>query len=95
MHLEEVNERLNLDLPLTDEYQTLGGFLLYQWQKIPTLGEVICYDGYEFQVTSAEGPRLHQIQIQRIEAEGVNGNLAVDSDGIPNSLNPDAPESSS
>ncbi len=28
--LEEVNEMLNLDLPLTDDYRTLGGFLIYQ-----------------------------------------------------------------
>jgi CBS domain containing-hemolysin-like protein len=89
MHLEEVNERLNLNLPLTDEYQTLGGFLLYQWQKIPTLGEVICYGDCEFQVTSAEGPRLHQIQIQRVGAESINANLAVDSDLNSNSLGSD------
>jgi CBS domain containing-hemolysin-like protein len=68
LDLEEVNDRLNLDLPMTDEYQTLGGFLLYQWQKIPTLDEVLRYGDYEFQVVSAEGPRLHQIQIQRFNS---------------------------
>lgn len=36
MDLEEVNEALTLDLPLTDDYQTLGGFLLFQLQKIPS-----------------------------------------------------------
>ncbi|MCJ8280900.1 MAG: hypothetical protein MJK14_13705, partial [Rivularia sp. ALOHA_DT_140] len=35
LNVEELNDVLGLDLPLTDEYQTLGGFLLYQWQKIP------------------------------------------------------------
>jgi CBS domain containing-hemolysin-like protein len=36
MNLTELNEILGLDLPFIDDYQTLGGFLLYQWQKIPT-----------------------------------------------------------
>ncbi len=66
MNLEEVNEALSLNLPLTDEYQTLGGFLLYQWQKIPTLGESLAYKGYELTVMAAEGPRLHQIRIHRL-----------------------------
>ena len=67
MNLEEVNELLDLNLPLTDEYQTLGGFLLYQYQKIPAQGEVLHYDNLDLTVVSAEGPRLHQIRIHRQE----------------------------
>jgi len=65
MHLEEVNEILHLDLPLIDEYQTLGGFLLYQFQKIPLTGETLHYDNLDLTVVSASGPRLHQIRIHR------------------------------
>lgn len=68
LNLEEVNERLNLQLPLTDEYQTLGGFLLFQLQKIPQPGETLRYEDWEFTVISAEGPRLHQIQIHQLDA---------------------------
>lgn len=66
VNVAEVNETLNLDLPLTDEYQTLGGFLFYQWQRIPLPGEVFTYDNYELTVVSAEGPRLDQIRIHRV-----------------------------
>ena len=65
--MEEINDRLHLDLPITDEYQTLGGFLFYQWQKIPQQGEALQYANYELTVVSAEGPRLHQIRVHRIE----------------------------
>jgi CBS domain containing-hemolysin-like protein len=64
MDLEEVNELLNLDLPLSEDYQTLGGFLIYQLQKIPEVGEIFKYDTCELTVMSAEGPRLHQIQLR-------------------------------
>ena len=67
MNLEEVNELLDLDLPLTDEYQTLGGFLLYQLQKIPAPGETLHYGNLDLTVVSAEGPRLSQIRIHRRE----------------------------
>ncbi|WP_073074140.1 hemolysin family protein [Phormidesmis priestleyi] len=66
-NLEEVNEELNLDFPLAEEYQTIGGFLFYQWQKIPGPGETLQYGNCELTVISAEGPRLHQIQVRRIE----------------------------
>ncbi|MEH2262802.1 hemolysin family protein [Nostoc sp.] len=67
INLEDLNEVLNLNLPLTREYQTLGGFLLYQLQKIPAIGETFCYENLEFTVVSIVGPRLHQIQLRRLE----------------------------
>lgn len=65
--LEEVNEELRLTLPLSEEYQTLGGFVIYQLQKIPAVGEQLSYETCEITVVSAEGPRLEQIQIYRPE----------------------------
>lgn len=65
MNLEDLNEFLALDLPLTDEYQTLGGFILYQWQKIPSQGEVLRYQNIELTIEKASGPRLNLVRIQR------------------------------
>lgn len=69
LELEEVNDLLRLDLPLLDEYRTLGGFLLYQWQRIPNEGDTLQYGNCELTVLSMEGPRLHQVQIRRIQPE--------------------------
>jgi CBS domain containing-hemolysin-like protein len=66
INLEDLNEVLHLNLPLTREYQTLGGFLLYQLQKMPTKGEIFLYENLQFTIVSVAGPRLHQIQVQRL-----------------------------
>jgi CBS domain containing-hemolysin-like protein len=71
MDLESVNELLDLNLPLLDEYQTLGGFLIYQYQKIPVQGETLHYDNLELTVISAQGPRLDEIRIHRQEPTAV------------------------
>ena len=63
--MSEFNELLDLDLPLTDEYQTLGGFLIYQLQKIPTQGEVFHYKNIEFTASAVKGPRVDQILVRR------------------------------
>ena len=73
INLEDLNEVLHINLPLTKEYQTLGGFLLYQLQKIPPVGETLNYQNLEFTVISVTGPRLHQIQVRRLEEEGERG----------------------
>jgi CBS domain containing-hemolysin-like protein len=69
MNLEELNEVLDLELPLTDEYQTLGGFLLYHWQKIPVIAETLSFENLTFTVIEAEGPRLSRIRIHRQDPE--------------------------
>jgi len=65
INLEEVNEQLELTLPLADNYNTLGGFLLEQWQKIPHQGEKLQYEDLGFTVTVADSNRLYQILIHR------------------------------
>lgn len=63
--LEEVNEIIGMQLPLSEEYQTLGGFVIYQMQKIPKIDEFFHYENWEIRVKLAEGPRLERIQIRR------------------------------
>ncbi len=65
INLEEVNEQLDLSLPIADEYNTLGGFLLEKWQKIPHQGEKLEYEDLSFTVTVADSNRLYQILIHR------------------------------
>lgn len=69
MNLEELNHLLKLNLPLKEDYNTLGGFLLYQLQQIPTIGTTLSYENLELTVISVEGPRLHQVQIRRLPHE--------------------------
>ncbi|MGK7897440.1 MAG: transporter associated domain-containing protein, partial [Xenococcus sp. (in: cyanobacteria)] len=65
MNLEDVNESLDIDLPLAEDYHTLSGFLLEQWQKIPTQGETISYDNLDFTIVFAEENKLEQVKIKK------------------------------
>ncbi|NJK72320.1 MAG: HlyC/CorC family transporter [Synechococcaceae cyanobacterium SM2_3_60] len=65
--LDDVNEKLLLALPIQDDYQTLGGFVIYQMQKIPQVGERFVYDNIEFTVMGIDGPRLDRIKMHILE----------------------------
>lgn len=74
--LEEVNEFLNIDLPVAEDYQSLGGFLIYQMQKIPAVDEKLVYENLELSVMAADGPRLQEIMIRRLDPlDSIEGNL--------------------
>ncbi|MEG4486993.1 hemolysin family protein [Microcoleus sp. D2_18a_B4] len=75
LNLDDVNQILNLDLPVTDEYQTIGGFLSYQLQRMPAAGEVWRGENVELTVVSVSGPRLDQLQIHLLE--GAAGDRAL------------------
>ena len=79
--LETVNERLAIQLPLVENYQTLGGFLLYQAQKMPQQGETYTYQNLALTVLSAEGPRLDQIQLQILAPGTSTQDQSFPSDG--------------
>jgi CBS domain containing-hemolysin-like protein len=63
--IEFINEQIGLGLPIMEDYQTLGGFLMFYLQKIPQEGEQFYYEDLEVKVLSMDGPRLDQVLIQR------------------------------
>ncbi len=64
INLDDLNQKLLLNLPLGEDYHTLGGFLLEQWQKIPIPGETLTYDNWNFTVISAQDNKLNRIKIE-------------------------------
>ncbi len=72
MSIEELQEKVDLELPIHDDYQTLGGFLIYQLQRIPKVGEKLTYQELEFQVIKMEGPRLDRVKVTRPPVQAVS-----------------------
>jgi putative hemolysin len=63
MDLDDLNEALQIELP-TDEYDTLGGFLYHQAEKIPDPGESIRYGDLEFTVQQVKGQRITMVTLR-------------------------------
>lgn len=67
--VEEINDTLGLELPLIDEYHTLGGFVIYHFQKIPNLDETLDYENLQFTIAATDGARLDRIRIHKLESD--------------------------
>lgn len=63
MRIDEFNDELGLTIP-EGEYETIAGFMLRQFGKIPLPGDSFLYEKARFTVTKMEGPRIEQIEVQ-------------------------------
>jgi magnesium and cobalt transporter len=48
-----------------EEFDTVGGLLAQQFGHLPEVGERIDYQGFEFEVTAADGRRIEQLRVCR------------------------------
>jgi len=64
LEIDYLNETYKLDLPESDEYETLAGFILYHHESIPDLGEEITIDGYRIKVLKASDNKIEEVKLK-------------------------------
>jgi CBS domain containing-hemolysin-like protein len=64
LHVSEVNEALDLDLPEESDFETLGGFVLAELGRFPKRGERFRHDGHEFVVIDANDRRVLKVRVR-------------------------------
>lgn len=63
IEIEEINERFPLEIEENDEYQTLAGYILYNLEAIPQVGETFMINDYTFSVIKLDGARIDLIRL--------------------------------
>src|SRR5437764_3497470 len=63
INIDEFNELMDMSLDDTD-YETLGGFLYAQLDKIPNVGDTIEFNNVTFTVLCTRGRRITQVRVE-------------------------------
>jgi magnesium and cobalt transporter len=63
--LEDFNARLATDFTHT-EIDTIGGFVMARFGRVPRRGEKIEFDGLRFEVVRADSRRVHLLKVTRL-----------------------------
>ena len=50
LEIEKVNEQFGIHLPESDEYLTVGGYILYHHQAFPKTGQILTIDKFQFTI---------------------------------------------
>jgi len=64
MEIDQINEQLGLSLP-KGNYETLGGFLLEMFSRIPSQGEKIFYQNLTFTVLRASDRLIKEVKVKK------------------------------
>lgn len=64
LEIEKVNELLDLDLPESEEYLTVGGLILHQYQSIPKLHEIIRFNHFVFKIIKVETTKIELVRLK-------------------------------
>ena len=64
MHVDEVNEQMDLGLPDGD-YETIAGFILHLLSRIPKQGEQLKYKNLKIVITKMQGARITEVLVTK------------------------------
>ena len=67
LEIEKVNEKFNLELPENDEYLTIGGLILHEYQSFPKLHEIITIGRYQFKILKVTNTKIELVRLKIIE----------------------------
>ena len=64
LEIDKVNELFDLGLPESDDYMTVGGYILHEYQSFPKLNEVITIGRYEFRIIKSTMTKIELVKLK-------------------------------
>ncbi|MGL5989122.1 hemolysin family protein [Cetobacterium sp.] len=65
LDIETINKVLNIELPISEDYESLGGLLMSELGKIPSIGDIVEFIDVKLIVLEVEKMRVSKVEIQR------------------------------
>ena len=67
LDVEYINQKYNLNIPESDSYITLGGFIVNNTKEIPQNKEKIIIDNFEITIHSASNKKIELVRLSILE----------------------------
>lgn len=64
LEIDYLNEKYPLELPESEDYETIAGLILHYHEDIPSIGEEITIDKLVFTIIQATNTRIEQVQLR-------------------------------
>ena len=64
LEIERVNEMFNLDLPESEDYLTVGGFILNHYQNFPKLHEIVKINHFQFKILKRTTTKIELVKLK-------------------------------
>ena len=64
MEIDTLNDKFGLELPESDDYVTIAGFILHSYQNIPKLNETVVIDKYSFNIIKMTATKIELVRMK-------------------------------
>ena len=64
LEIDKVNDMFDLDLPESDEYMTIGGLILHEYQSFPKLNEVVKIGHFQFRIIKNTMTKIELVKLK-------------------------------
>ncbi|PWB77721.1 MAG: HlyC/CorC family transporter, partial [Candidatus Methylomirabilota bacterium] len=68
LSIKDLRDQHELPFPESPEYETLAGFMLTQFQRMPKGGDIITYQGKKLTIVDMDGRRIARIKVEELPA---------------------------
>lgn len=66
LEIDYLNEKYKFNIPASDDYETLAGFIIHFHESIPEKSEEIILPPFKFKILKASGNRLEEVKLELI-----------------------------
>ncbi|MGM9699146.1 MAG: hemolysin family protein [Prevotella sp.] len=64
LEIEKVNEMFDIELPESDDYMTIGGLILHEYQSFPKLNEIVKIGHFEFKIIKSTMTKIELVRLK-------------------------------
>ncbi|MCZ4693865.1 HlyC/CorC family transporter [Ancylomarina euxinus] len=66
IEIDYLNDKYRLELPESDDFETLNGFIIFNHESIPSVNEIIRIEGFKIQIIEVSNTRISKVKLTLI-----------------------------
>ena len=70
LEVEYLNEKYDMNIPESEEYDTLAGYIISRYEELPTAGTVMEFDALRIKILLTTRSRIELARVERVEKNG-------------------------
>lgn len=64
LEIDYINEKYKFNIPVLDDYETLAGFIIHNYESIPVVNQKVSISPFLFTITKSSGNRLEEVKME-------------------------------
>ncbi len=69
LEVDYLNEEYDLNIPKSEAYETLGGFIIDHTENIPEENEVVEIEGFEIRILKTSSAKIDDVTLKKLDLE--------------------------